>query len=55
MESLGFTALPNAFFGWLREADGILISDAKPDNFILTPDGILPFDLLMVRCVEEPE
>ena len=52
MQDLGFTALPDSLFGWLRETDGVLILDAKPDNFILTPDGILPFDLVIVRCME---
>ena len=50
MRQLGFEPLPNSFFGWLREADGILILDAKHDNFIQTTDGLLPFDLLMAQC-----
>lgn len=53
MSGLGFTPLRDSFFGWLREEDGVLILDAKPDNFILTPDGILPFDLVIVRCLAE--
>jgi hypothetical protein len=53
MSNLGFVHLPDSFFGWLRESDGVLILDAKPDNFILTPDGILPFDLVIVQCVAD--
>ena len=50
MTERGFAPLPDSFFGWLRESDGILILDAKPDNFIRTPDGLLPFDLVIVQC-----
>jgi hypothetical protein len=50
MGELGFTALPNSFFGWYRETDGVLVLDAKADNFVKTPDGILPFDLVLTRC-----
>jgi hypothetical protein len=39
----------------LRETDGVLILDAKHDNFILTTDGILPFDLLMVQCLYDEQ
>ena len=53
MRERSFEPLANSFFGWLRSSDGVLILDAKPDNFIKTPDGILPFDLVIVRCVEE--
>ncbi len=53
MRERGFAPLPNSFFGWFRESDNILICDAKPDNFIMSPGGILPIDLLIVRCSEE--
>jgi hypothetical protein len=52
MTERGFKALPNSFFGWFREADGVLLLDAKADNFVKTPDGILPFDLVLTRCHE---
>jgi hypothetical protein len=52
MTELGFTPLPDSFFGWYREADGVLVLDAKPDNFVKTPDGILPFDLVLSRSHE---
>ena len=53
MQELGFKPLPDSFFGWFREDDGVIVLDAKPDNFILTPDGILPFDLILARGVGE--
>jgi hypothetical protein len=53
MTKLGFESLPDSFFGWFRESDGILVLDAKPDNFIKTPDGILPFDLVLFRCAND--
>jgi hypothetical protein len=52
MQERSFRPLSDCPFGWLREDDGVLVMDAKPDNFIKTPDGILPFDLIMVRCIE---
>jgi hypothetical protein len=53
MAERGFESLPDSFFGWFRESDGILVLDAKPDNFIKTPDGILPFDLVLFRCAND--
>lgn len=47
MAERGFQAIPDSFFGWIREADGLLILDAKPDNFVKTVAGILPFDLMI--------
>lgn len=49
MQELGFEPLPDSFFGWFREDDGVIVLDAKPDNFVLTPDGIPPFDLVLAR------
>lgn len=53
MQELGFESLPDSFFGWFREDDGVIVLDAKPDNFVLTADGILPFDLVLARGVED--
>lgn len=47
MAERGFQPIPDSFFGWIREADGLLILDAKPDNFVKTVAGILPFDLMI--------
>ncbi len=41
----GFVHIPDAFYGWRREADGVVILDARPDNFVQTPAGLLPIDL----------
>jgi phosphoribosylformylglycinamidine synthase len=40
----GFHPIAKSFFGWLRP-DGVAVIDAKPDNFILTKDGVVPIDL----------
>jgi len=47
MESLDFTQLKGAFYGWYREADKITIVDAKPDNFIMSSDGVVPIDIVI--------
>jgi|GEM_PF-236 len=44
MVDRGFTSVPNSFFGWMRP-DGLTVIDAKPDNFILTENGVIPIDL----------
>lgn len=49
MNERDFTGLPDSFFGWYRAADKVLVLDAKADNFVKTPDGILPFDIVLVR------
>lgn len=41
----GFRAAAASYFGWYRPSDGIVIVDAKPDNFIKTLEGIVPLDL----------
>jgi hypothetical protein len=45
----GFEPVPNSYFGWLRREDGVLIVDAKPDNFVKTVEGVAPIDLQMAR------
>jgi hypothetical protein len=47
MAERDFHPIPNSFFGWIRETEGLLILDAKPDNFVKTAAGILPFDLMI--------
>ncbi|MFN7564902.1 MAG: hypothetical protein ACK5TH_24220 [Prosthecobacter sp.] len=47
LTDLGFEPIPDSFFGWIRGTDGLLILDAKPDNFVKTAAGILPFDLMI--------
>lgn len=48
MQSYGFCEAEGSFFGWIRD-DGIAVVDAKPDNFILTGEGVVPIDLQMAR------
>lgn len=47
MERLGFKKEPRNH-SWSR-TDGVYISDAKPDNFILTENGVVPIDLLITQ------
>ncbi|MCE0521993.1 MAG: hypothetical protein LV480_03685 [Methylacidiphilales bacterium] len=49
MRSEGFVHDPKAYFGWYRTADGVIIVDAKPDNFIKTIFGLMPIDLQMAQ------
>jgi hypothetical protein len=45
----GFRAVPASYFGWFRPEDRVVIVDAKPDNFIQTPKGLMPIDLQMAQ------
>jgi hypothetical protein len=49
MIRIGFKDLPKSYHGWYRFADGIIVLDARPDNFIKTPNGIAPIDLLLTQ------
>jgi hypothetical protein len=51
MEAKGFRLLFGSLFGWQNEPEQLVILDAKPDNFIATPAGILPVDLLIAECL----
>lgn len=44
MRGQGFRKIRDSFHGWARE-DGVVVMDAKPDNFILLDGGIVPIDL----------
>lgn len=50
LSSLGFRPLMRSLFGWQSTDETIVVLDAKPDNFITTPAGILPIDLLLTEC-----
>ncbi|HEV7406461.1 MAG TPA: hypothetical protein VGO11_26155 [Chthoniobacteraceae bacterium] len=52
MAEHGFEAIPGSYFGWLRRKDGVAVVDAKCDNFILSPEGVVPIDLQMMRVPE---
>lgn len=49
----GFRSVPSSYFGWYRPQDGVVIVDAKPDNFIRTPAGVIPIDLQMALFSQE--
>lgn len=49
LSGIGFQPLLNAFYGWQSSDASLVILDAKPDNFIATPEGILPIDLLLTE------
>ncbi len=40
----GFHPVAKSFFGW-SHPNGIAVIDAKPDNFILSENGVVPIDL----------
>ena len=52
----GFHPVAKSFFGW-SHPNGIAVIDAKPDNFILSENGVVPIDLQIapvpVRITEE--
>jgi len=49
MEDAGFREVKGSYFGWSRPADGMIVVDAKPDNFIKTAVGLVPIDLQMTQ------
>ncbi len=53
MEEAGFEFVPKAYFGWFRRADGMVVVDAKPDNFIKTAVGLVPIDLQMAQFTQQ--
>ena len=53
LKESGFVEVPGSYFGWYRPADGVVIVDAKPDNFIKTVAGIVPIDLQMAHFTTE--
>jgi hypothetical protein len=49
MVTEGFRAVPASYFGWYRPDDGVVVVDAKPDNFIATTAGLIPIDLQLAQ------
>ncbi len=47
MTSLEFESIDGTSLNWIRKADGIRVSDAKPDNFIKTQGKLTPIDLIV--------
>ena len=48
----GFAPVPGSYFGWQRAADGVVLLDARRDNFILSAEGVIPIDLQMAIIPE---
>jgi hypothetical protein len=47
MVSLGFSRLEDSCYRWRRKSDGLIVFDTKPENFINSPAGVIPIDLLI--------
>ena len=54
LEAHGFQPLPRSYFGWRRTRDGVVVLDARADNFILSAEGVIPIDLQMA-VIAAPE
>jgi hypothetical protein len=54
MESLGFTELMDAYYGWHRKSDNLTVLDARPDNFVLSAVGVIPIDLVISQPNSSP-
>ena len=53
LEEAQFRSVPGTFFGWFRKEDGVVIMDAKPDNFIRTSVGLVPIDLQLAQFTQD--
>lgn len=53
LEADGFVSVPGSYFGWYRPDDGVVIVDAKPDNFKKNSAGVVPLDLQMALFSKE--
>jgi hypothetical protein len=47
MESLGFSLQKESYFGWHNKEKGIMVLDARRDNFINSFEGVVPIDLVV--------
>lgn len=52
LKERGFEPLFASFYGWINGDQKLVVLDAKPDNFILTSEGILPIDLLITEITQ---
>ncbi len=55
MSELGFSLLPDACYNWIRESDGIIVTDTKILNFLISHEGIIPIDLIIGRKNQQPQ
>jgi hypothetical protein len=49
MTELDFEPVLNASYEWFRKSDGVRVSDARPDNFIKSENGVVPIDLVVSK------
>ena len=47
MVGLGFKLLDDSCYNWIRESDGIIVTDTRVLNFINSHEGIVPIDLII--------
>ena len=47
MTTLGFKLIEDSHYNWFRESDGIIVTDARQRNFIISHEGIVPIDLII--------
>jgi hypothetical protein len=47
-----FEPVTGSYFGWQRVSDGVVLLDARRDNFILSAEGVIPIDLQMAVIAE---
>jgi hypothetical protein len=50
MANLKFRLIPDSCYNWFREADEVIVLDAKQPNFIKSPEGIVPIDLIVGKA-----
>jgi hypothetical protein len=53
MICLEFMRSEDSCYRWFRKSDGIMVSDAKPDNFINSYAGVVPIDLIISKVASE--
>jgi hypothetical protein len=51
MRRLGFSLIQDSCYNWIRESDGIIVTDTKMLNFIISHEGIVPIDLIISRRI----
>jgi hypothetical protein len=47
MEALNFVLFKESCWNWFRQNDGVVVLDTKVGNFIPSPEGIVPIDLII--------
>ena len=52
MRGLGFDLIPDSSYNWIRESDGVVVTDTRVYNFIISDAGITPIDVIIGRKVQ---